>query len=69
MFVPDIPEELDTAIKKEVHLARRAFSDHDVADEINSEDELNNENITIIDRKTENTIETSENDISVETMP
>ncbi|XP_066936321.1 anoctamin-7-like isoform X2 [Clytia hemisphaerica] len=45
-LVPDIPEELDVAIKREAYRAKKALSDNPTLNE-NSEDELDEKNIDI----------------------
>lgn len=50
-LVPDIPEELDIAIKKEAYLAKKAMSDHPLltrADTINTEDENYDQNFDVM---------------------
>ena len=45
-LVPDIPEELDVAIKREAYRAKKALSDNPSLNE-NSEDELDDKNIDL----------------------
>lgn len=46
--MPDIPEDLDTAIKKEAYRAKKAMSDHPALNENHSEDELDEKNLVRI---------------------
>lgn len=45
-LIPDIPEELDVAIKREAYRAKKALSDNPTLVD-NSEDELDDKNIDI----------------------
>ena len=46
-LVPDIPEELDVAIKREAYRAKKALSDNPELNNGGSEDELDEKNIDI----------------------
>lgn len=46
-LVPDIPEELDVAIKREAYRAKKALSDNPELNTGGSEDELDEKNIDV----------------------